>query len=411
MNKKGSAILVILIALLVFIIGLFLLIKYFKVSNGIAGNQPATGRLPTDISNPTNSSLGSATLTTEGGVASGVNTTVPFFAHYYLWWDDNHWLSKLGPNYPHTSFSLPLPATLGPDGCTATTLYAGDTLIDIPAPKLNLYTQDDPAILAIQINEAANAGLSGFIVSWSGSGLTTQTLSSTVFNKRLAALVSAVNDFNNSHQQKFHLMIGYEGLNNARNPRPNESIKNDWQYFINNYETNSAFQLPQYSTKPIFMFLDSRKFSVSDISAITTPYRNSLFILGDEHGITEWNRGVSSYFDGDGWYFSSQNPYTNAFSFTELKTLSNLLKSQGKLWFSPLSAGYNKSNFNLKGGCVPRKGGQTLLLNYNGNKASNPDGWMYISWNEFLENTYIEPSVLYGNSYLQTLQAIIFKQN
>ena len=44
---------------------------------------------------------------------------------------------------------------------------------------------------------------------------------------------------------------------------------------------------------------------------------------------------------------------------------------------------------------------------YEGNKASVPDGWMYISWNEFYENTYIEPSIRYGRFYLDQLKAII----
>ncbi|HEY9152427.1 MAG TPA: hypothetical protein VIN60_06030, partial [Anaerolineales bacterium] len=136
-----------------------------------------------------------------------------------------------------------------------------------------------------------------------------------------------------------------------------------------------------------------------------------LYLLGDEHGVTEWNRGVSSYFDGDGWYFSSQNPYTNASSFSQLRNLSSIIKSEGKLWFSPLSAGYNKSNFNIGGGCVPRQNGKTLQLNYAGNRTSNPDGWMYISWNEYFENTYVEPSLQYGDFYLRALQNIISTQN
>jgi hypothetical protein len=408
MNKKSLIVSIILVILVVFVVGIFLL-KYFNNSNNSAGKQPSNDLSITAIPNPISSTLEAVTPTQ--GVASGNNPQVPFFAHYYLWWDDSHWQAKLGPNYSRTASPLALPATLESDGCTATTSNAGDTLIDIPAPNVNLYTQDDPAILAIQVNEAANAGLSGFVVSWSGNGQAAQTSSSNVFNKRLDALVNAVNKFNDTHAQEFHLIIGYQGLDNARNPRSDSWIMNDWQYFVDHYETNPVFQLQQYSAKPIFMLLDSRKFPVADIAAITTPYRSSLFLLGDEHGVTEWNRGVSSYFDGAGWYFSSQNPYTNVASFNQLNKLSNLLKSQGKLWFSPLSAGYNKSNFNLGGGCVPRKDGQTLQLNYAGNKASNPDGWMYISWNEFLENTYLEPSVLYGNFYLQALQAIISKQN
>lgn len=126
-------------------------------------------------------------------------------------------------------------------------------------------------------------------------------------------------------------------------------------------------------------------------------------LVGDEHGRAEWSRGVSGIFDGDTWYWSDENPYTNPHVFTTLAALATELRSQGKLWFSPLIAGYNKSNFGVGGTCVPRNDGQTLRTIYAGNARSDPDGWMFISWNEYFENTYLEPSALYGNRYLAEL--------
>src|SRR5262245_9190157 len=120
MNKKGSIVSVILLAILVvFFAFFFFLTKYFNNSNNPVRPQP-TIDLPTatTIPNPTSPSLGVAISTQD--VAPGANPHVPFFAHYYLWWDDNHWLAKLGPTYPRTASPLTLPATLGSDGCTAT---------------------------------------------------------------------------------------------------------------------------------------------------------------------------------------------------------------------------------------------------------------------------------------------------
>jgi hypothetical protein len=31
---------------------------------------------------------------------------------------------------------------------------------------------------------------------------------------------------------------------------------------------------------------------------------------------------------------------------------------------------------------------------------------MLISWNEFFENTYVEPSVRFGNTYLEAIRAL-----
>ena len=65
-------------------------------------------------------------------------TKAPFFAHYYIWWDINHWQAKLGSVYPYSAAPLPLPASLASDGCTGTALYTGDTLLDVPPSTLGL---------------------------------------------------------------------------------------------------------------------------------------------------------------------------------------------------------------------------------------------------------------------------------
>ncbi len=66
-------------------------------------------------------------------------------------------------------------------------------------------------------------------------------------------------------------------------------------------------------------------------------------VIGDEHGVAEWGRGVSSVFDGDSWYWSDENPYSNKSVFATVTALSRTLHAQHKMWFSPLRAGYNKS--------------------------------------------------------------------
>ena len=37
----------------------------------------------------------------------------------------------------------------------------------------------------------------------------------------------------------------------------------------------------------------------------------------------------------------------------------------------------------------------------------NPDGWLFISWNEIAEGTYITPLTRYGDLYLSTIANII----
>ncbi len=335
----------------------------------------------------------------------------PFFVHYYLWWDNKHWHAKLGAAYPYQQSSLALPAELSADSCGASSSYQGNQLLDVPAAPLNLYSQDDPAVLAQHIHDAANAGVAGFVVSWAGNGKLDQTKESVPFSQRLDSLVQQVDGYNAAHTTKFYLMLGYEGLDNNRNPRPINWITNDLRYFMDHYHSNPAFQIPYYGDRLVTMLLDSRKFQVPDIATITgtfsTDQRKSVLIIGDEHGLKEWGRGVSDYFDGDGWYWSDENPYTNPGAFSQIRQLAGKLRSEQKLWFAPLNGGYNKSNFGIGGACIARNQGETMRQVYAGNKASTPDGWMYISWNEYYENTYVEPSIRYGQFYLDQLKAII----
>src|SRR4051812_25293386 len=62
------------------------------------------------------------------------------FAYYYLWWSTQHWHDKLGSTFGaatngFTGNPLPLPATLDASGCTPTSRYSGNELVDV-APQL-----------------------------------------------------------------------------------------------------------------------------------------------------------------------------------------------------------------------------------------------------------------------------------
>ncbi len=338
------------------------------------------------------------------GSAAPGSGPVPLFAHYYLWWDAAHWAARLGA--AGSAAHGRLPAVLAADGCAATPSYPGDTLIDVPAPPLGLYSEDDVATLTAQVDDAARAGVNGFVVSWSGTGTADQATTSRAFNRRLASLVAVVHAYDRTHAMKFRLELGYEGLDNQRRPRSEAWVRNDLSYFARTYATDPAFSVPRYGRKPVVMFLDSRRFGVAELHRVLPPFRSRLTLVGDEHGLTEWNRGVSDVFDGDGWYWSEEDPYSNSRAFTVLAALAARLHAEHKLWFSPLSGGYNKSSFGIGGRCVPRRGGQTLRLIYAGNKRSNPDGWMLISWNEYYENTYAEPSLRYGSRTLDVLRQL-----
>ena len=55
---------------------------------------------------------------------------------------------------------------------------------------------------------------------------------------------------------------------------------------------------------------------------------------------------------------------------------------------------------------VPRHGGDTLRRELNAAASSSPDAIGVISWNEFSENTFVEPSRAYGSAALNVIAEV-----
>jgi hypothetical protein len=324
------------------------------------------------------------------------------FAYYYLWWSRSHWNDVLGPSYPFSSASLPLPATLDANGCNPKPSFSGATVTDVPK---KLYSQDDAGFIEADVREAAAAGLAGFDVNWIGSGTSTQTDTSNPYSKRLKLMVDAVHKVN-AEGIPFKLWLSYKASATVLSL---PAIRNDLDYFVRTYGNDPAFDRAQ-SSRPTVIWNGSRKYPLSTLQTISAGYRAKLRILGDE---TTWSTQRAPYLDGNAYYWSSQNPYANPQSFSQVKALAAAVRASGanpdgspKAWVSPVAPGYNKQ---LSGGssCTPRKGGQTIKTIFDGNLASQPEAWALISWNEIVEGSYIDPMTRYGRQDLDMIRSII----
>ena len=340
------------------------------------------------------------TAVTSTSAAAGTRPKI--MATYYLWWSLDHWKSMLGSNYPTNASPLPLPATLDASGCHPVSRYAGNHLTDVPA---HLYSQDTPGQIESDVREAAGAGLAGFIVNWAGTGTAGQTASSSPYSRRLQILVNAVHKLN-AAGTPFTLWLSYKA---SAAHLSQSAISNDLGYFVRTYGNDSAFD-HSHGGHPTVIWQGSRKYPTSTLAAIHSAYGSRLRILGDE---TTWSASRAPYLAGDAYYWSSQNPWTNPQSFSQLAALAHAVRSgprnadgSAKAWISPVIAGYDKQ---LDGGssCVPRKGGQTLRKVFDGNLATDPEAWDLISWNEIAEGTYIDPMTRYGRQDLDVAASII----
>jgi Glycosyl hydrolase family 99/Calcineurin-like phosphoesterase len=250
----------------------------------------------------------------------------------------------------------------------------------IDYPLAGRYSSDDISIMKKHIAEAKSAGINGFIVSWK---------STPTNNRRLDALIKV------ARGTDFKLAIIYQGLDFYRNPLPVQRIADDLDHFKRHYGSDPVFDL---FAKPLVIWSGTWEFSASDIARVTTSLRDSALVLATEKSPQGYQR-VARYFDGNAYYWSSVDPQTNSRYQERLNAMGSTVHKSGGLWIAPFAPGFDAR---LVGGTreVPRRDGKTLRMEYNAAVSSSPDALGLISWNEFSENTHVEPSERYGDSAL-----------
>jgi hypothetical protein len=127
-------------------------------------------------------------------------------------------------------------------------------------------------------------------------------------------------------------------------------------------------------------------------------------LLASERNLDGYNR-LAQLVDGNAYYWSSVNPSTYPGYQDKLNQMSQAIHQNNGLWIAPAAPGFDAR---LIGGTtvVDRSNGQTFRNEINAAMASSPDALGIISWNEFSENSYIEPSQKYGTEYLDILRQI-----
>jgi hypothetical protein len=276
---------------------------------------------------------------------------IPVLAYYYIWFDTQSW-DRAKTDYP----------------------------------LLGRYSSSNIDVMRQHVQLAKEAGITGFIVSWK---------STDKLNERLEKLIQVANEEN------FQLAIIYQGLDFERNPLPVEQVDADLSYFIEHFSEEQAFYLYE---KPLVIWSGTWEFSREEVESVVVGKREHLLILASEKNVDGYER-LADLVDGDAYYWSSVNPETFPGYLEKLTAMSDAIHANNGLWIAPAAAGFDAR---LIGGItvVERKDGQTLQVQYNTAMQSSPDAIGLISWNEFSENSHIEPSEQYGDRYLKVLSRI-----
>jgi hypothetical protein len=153
--------------------------------------------------------------------------------------------------------------------------------------------------------------------------------------------------------------------------------------------------------KPLTIFSGTWAYSHADVAKVTSAVRPGILVLSTEKSVEGYRR-LADVTDGDAYYWSSVNPATNPTYASKLNEMGAAVHADAKYWIAPFAPGFDAR---LVGGTksVPRNDGRTLRTEYATALKSSPDALGLISWNEFSENTYVEPSKEFGHRYLDVL--------
>jgi hypothetical protein len=295
-------------------------------------------------------------------------------AHYFAWYDGTGW-----------------------DNCN---ISAGDK-------PLEPYHSDDPAAIARHIQLALDTGLNGFTLHWFTPGDRTDHN----FGALLAR--SEGHDFFSTIVFSRHIRPGA--------PTPSyQTIGGALRYVINHHGSHPNFL--RLDGKPVLLFTDVYRAPTTGespqqfwavVRSQVDPQRQMWWIA---EGL---DASYLSVFDGLYVFKISHAAYPHDYVKSprwgaqvrewEQRT------GQPKLWLATISPGWDDT----RAGCVPdvrvpntphrldRADGVVYQATFEAALASNPDWLIVSSFNEWVEGSYIEPSVFYGDKYLQMTEGFV----
>ncbi|MEU6537535.1 hypothetical protein [Streptomyces sp. NPDC047000] len=284
---------------------------------------------------------------------AAAHSAVPLLAYYYPWYDPASW-------------------------------RRGKTDL----PLLGRYSSGDPGVVRRHIRWARSAGIDGFMVSWKDTPR---------LDARLELLMRT------ARSEHFKLAMIYQGLDFHRRPLPVDRVAADFRTFRDRYASDSV--ILRLGGRPLTLFSGTWKYTHAQVGRVTGPVRPALRVLATEKN-PEGCRRLADVTDGDAYYWSSVDPYTaGPAGPAKLRAMARTVHADGHYWIAPFAPGFDARPV---GGTstVPRRDGRTLRAEYAAAVRSSPDVLGLISWNEFSENSQVEPSRSFGTRYLDVLRTL-----
>jgi uncharacterized protein YraI len=271
-------------------------------------------------------------------------------AFYYAWYDQNTWDSGQPADQP-----------------------------------VQPYISSDPATIERHVSQAQAAGIDALVQSWYGSQ-EKDNQTETNFRQLLDAAAA----------RGFRAAVDFE----TSSPfLPNQdSVTDALRYLLSVHAQHPAYL--RYQGKPVIFFWRQGRFSVDEWAAIreqVDPHHDSLWIA---EGV---DIAYQAVFDGHHLYSIAWSPDVGQ-TLSDWGSRVRRYASQNgvdRLWVATVMPGYDDTHTNREDAfAVDRRDGDYYREAWSAAIASQPDWIVITSFNEWIEGTMIEPSLTYGNRYL-----------
>jgi hypothetical protein len=282
------------------------------------------------------------------GTAGATAGHVPVYAYFYQWFEKSSW-QRAKQDFP----------------------LAGH------------YSSDDPHVLRSQIAQARWAGIDGFLTSWKSTVPLDRRL-------RLLLRVAALTHFD--------VGVVYEALDFHRRPLPIATVTSDLSYLIDTFgqSMHSAFG------RPIVIWTGTNSYTHAQIAAVHRLFAGRAYLLAASKGVADYEQ-IADVVDGEAYYWSSANPRMPSTG-AKLRALAAAVHAHHGIWICPAAPGFDGRPLGHTR-VIDRANGSAFATSLDVARRSSPDAIGVISWNEWSENTYIEPGLKYGRRELDVLRA------
>ncbi|MDM8519468.1 glycoside hydrolase family 99-like domain-containing protein [Anaerolineales bacterium HSG6] len=268
---------------------------------------------------------------------------------------------------------------------------------------LQPYDSSDPTAIARHIGQALQIGLDGFTVHWFVPGGPT--------DRNFAELL------NQSQNQPFYSTVVfsrhiYHGGNISQ-----QSVSEALRHIIERHSSHANFL--RMAGKPVIFFTDIHRVPTrvgqspqqfwSEVRHAVDPQKQTMWIAEglDFSYLSEFN----------GQYVFKITHTTSVNDYRKNSSWANKVRQAGdsKLWVATISPGWD----DLSAGCkadvrepapphrVNRADGAYFQATFDAAQQSDPDWLIVGSFNEWVEGSYIEPGLLYGDRYMGLTKQLV----